>query len=129
MVNGEDGASGGIVECRVSARKNSYDHPRCFASKARGDDKSGKPQECYDFVVTRTDGTGIRFHPSLNSPKFPMYELQPHRDEVLPPKGGPGGSSGAGAYKGFKELDRLTEGRFDSQRGANLLPKKLEYRE
>ena len=118
VVNGRDGDSGGLIQCDVSVRRNSYDHQRCFASKARGDANSGKRQEHYDFAVTRKDGTGIRFHPNLTSSKFPMYDLEPHRHQVLNPIGGPGGTDGPGAYKYFKEVDMEREGRFDSQRGG-----------
>jgi hypothetical protein len=130
VVNGMEGSSGGLLECVVSSRPQSYSHPRCYA--ARNGQQSlgpaaGEHKGDYDFVVYRADGTAIRFHPEWSKKKFAMYELVPHEEQVPAPRRGPGMSWGSGTYAHYKVLDKLRDGEFDSQKGCYMPPPREGY--
>ena len=130
VVNGSAGCSGGLDRCVVARRPNSYSHKRCYAARAgqqHGQARAGEHQAEYDFVVYRTDGTALRFHPDWNKRTFPLYELSPHAASVRAPGQGCGGSWGRGCYKHYKELDKTGDGEFDSQQGSHMPPKQTGY--
>ena len=129
VVNGSAGRSGGLDRCVVARRPNSYSHKRCYAARAGqqlGPQKAGQHEAHYDFVVFRADGSAVRFHPEWTKPEFPIYELTPHEAPVRPPPTGWGGKGG-GWHKHFRDLDKMGDGKFDSQRGSLMLPNRTGY--
>ena len=115
--------SRGIVRCEFRPCPNSYDHKR----HAKGVDRGGAQTirlPVWDFVLIRDDGSGIRVHPEWSSPKFSLYEVEPHWGPVQPPGAGLGKSAGRGTYAYYKRLHaQPISGRFDATKGAGLQPR------
>ena len=109
-----------------------YDHARLHAAVALGtvfDDfreeapyegeRRKAPVPVWDFVVTRVDGTRIRFHPQLKNKKIGMSDwLMPmERDGPL---AGPGKSDGKGTFRRMQETNYPETGRAN---GRPAVPK------
>ena len=107
VVQGPEGRSRGLVGCDVWPRPNSYDHLRQRVL--------GSPHKlpCWDFVLHRDDGTGIRLHPRRTANKVETFEVAGHPEPVQTPWNGLGRSDGPGTVRWYKTIDRGTPVRFD----------------
>jgi hypothetical protein len=100
-----------------------YDHARLHAAVALGtvfDDfreeapyegeRRKAPVPVWDFVVTRKDGTRIRFHPQLKNKKIGMSDLRTPMERDGP-MAGPGKSDGKGTFRRMQETNYPETGR------------------
>ena len=103
-VVGPDG-SGGLEACRFESRPNSYDHARHHAGQGKTDTKL----RVWDFVLIRSDGTGVRLHPEWSKNRFASFAPEGHEEEIPIPWAGLGKSDGPGTYRAYKEIgcDRM----------------------
>jgi hypothetical protein len=92
----------GVVQITCEPLVNSYSHSQHHATEeGQGRALEGKAP-IWDFVVTREDGTKVRFHPEYTKSKIqvtPMSAAPPS----LPPRAGLGKSDGRGTFKGYKQ--------------------------
>ena len=101
----------GVVRITCAPILGSYDHKRWHAARHLGRpyaDDAAVP--VWDFFVTRTDGTTVRFHTSYTNNKVEMAKVsddQMAREMSKPPKRGKGKSDGRGTYR------RKTQGNYD----------------
>ncbi len=101
LVQGEGGHARGLTGCEFSPRPNSYDHKRHHALGAGG---GTLKLPIWDFVLWRSDGTGIRLHPQWSTFKVEFFRVEGHEAMVQPPQQGLGKSAGRGTYKYYKNL-------------------------
>ena len=89
----------GIVDIGVEAIDGSYDHKRRHAARQLGKPFADQaPVPVWDFVVTRVDGTSVRFHTSQTTNKVDIHEVgRPFETEG--PAAGKGKTDGRGTYK------------------------------
>ena len=112
-----DGGSRGIIGCEVAIRPGSYDHKRHHKWKTQNDtsrDKTCFP--CWDFVIHREDGTGIRLHPNWSNPKVESFALEGFPQQQQPPAQGPGSSEGPGTYARYKMAGVTKVLKFDASK-------------
>ena len=109
-----------------------YDHARLHAAVALGEvfddfreeapyegERRKAPVPVWDFVVTRKDGTRIRFHPQLKNKKIGMADwLTPMERDG--PTAGPGQSDGKGTFRRMQETNYPETGRAN---GRPAVPK------
>ena len=110
LVFGADAALG-VVRITCEPVEGSYDHKRCHAARHIGR-PFGKDADVpvWDFFVTRTDATIVRFHTNYNDNKVQVAKVggpQAIHELPKPPTKGKGKSDGRGTYK------RLTQGNYD----------------
>ena len=101
----------GVVRITCAPVLGSYDHKRWHAARLLGRpyaEDAAVP--VWDFFVTRTDGTTVRFHTSYTNNKVEMKKVsedQAMEELPKPPKKGKGKSDGRGTYR------RTTQGNYD----------------
>ena len=117
VVTGPDGRSRGLLSCWVAIRPNSYDNARHEQLKDKGAQRKDK-LPCWDFLLIREGGTGVRLHPSWDSNKVKAYAIEGEAEPVEPPHGIPGGTWGPGTYHYFKTLGVSKTYRFDHNKCA-----------
>ena len=111
----------GITGICCMAMHGSYDHARRNAARELGvvfDNWSGRlgrweaaaPVPVWDFVVTRLDGTRVRFHPSLTNSRIGISDFAApfERDG---PQAGPGKSDGRGTFRRMEASNYHETGR------------------
>ena len=102
----------GVVRITCAPVLGSYDHKRWHAALHLGRPYAEDATvPVWDFVVTRTDGTAVRFHTSYTSKKVEVAKVRedPAAHELpKPPKNGKGRSDGRGTYR------RQTRGNYDN---------------
>ena len=77
------------------------------------------PVPVWDFVVTRVDGSRIRFHPQLKNKKIGMSDLRTPMERDGP-MAGPGKSDGKGTFRRMQETNYPETGRASTwQRAAH----------
>ena len=103
----------GLVRCEFSPRPNSYDHKTHHAMKQLGIDYNGPQLRIMDFVLWRTDRTGIRLHPQWSKTWIETYDVEGHPVQVSCPSKGPGTSDGPGTYRFFKNVGTKEQMRYD----------------
>ena len=112
-----------------------YDHARLHAAKELRivfDDfrdeapyegpRRAAPVPIWDFIITRVDGTRIRFHPQLKTKKIGMsdWEMPMERDGPL---AGPGKSDGKGTFRRMQQSNYPETGRARTwERGRPTVP-------
>lgn len=95
-VNGPEGRSGGILECRFAVRPGSYDHKR----QVQAPGKTCR-LPVWDFVLVRADQTQLRLHPNWQGTKVPCLESSLPIPETQLPRAGLGRSDGRGTFQGM----------------------------
>ena len=101
----------GVVRITCEPVPGSYDHKRSHAARHLG--RPYGPEAVvpvWDFFVTRTDGSTVRFHTNYRNNKVEVAKVSGGRaTEELPkpPRKGPGKSDGPGTYR------RQTQGNYD----------------
>ena len=70
----------------------------------------------WDFVLIRSDQSGVRLHPQWSTPKVESYAGEGHAQEVEIPQRGLGESDGPGTYKHFKTEGSQRTLRFDARK-------------
>ncbi len=89
----------GIARFGLCGFPDTYDHKRHTAAT-----RAGRPQkpdlQVWDFIVVRTDNTGVACHPDLKSRKVGIRDLTVWPTSA-PPAAGRGGSDGHGTFRGF----------------------------
>ena len=95
----------GLEQISCSVMRGSYDHKRQHSARAEGAPfPQDAPTQIWDFVVRRTDGHVIRFHPQQTSKKVEISRIC-HLEASYPmdpPKAGKGMSDGPGTFSRFK---------------------------
>jgi hypothetical protein len=117
VVKGAGGNNEGLTGCSFCVRPNSYDHMRHAAAVAAGTQEGPtvtKPM--WDFVIHRSDGTGIRLHPNWSNTKVMTFEVAGHAAPVQPPRGGLGGTDGPGTFRRYREIANQQTLRFQATR-------------
>ena len=101
--------SRGLVGCRLQ-KTDRYDHKRHHAK--------GYPEMLFvwDFVLVCEDGTQVFIHPNYSNTKIEFYRGVPEQDHELP-RTGPGGTSGPGTFKYFKNKQTQATLRFKATSG------------
>ena len=112
VVIGPNENNRGLVACSVAPRPNSYDHARQKMLKDAGKECPYK-LPCWDFVLHRADGTGIRLHPRRTQTAVEVFVAEGHASEVQPPRRGLGASDGRGTFRWYKDWDQRPALRFD----------------
>ena len=91
----------GIIGICCKPIEGAYDHKRRHAARLLGhpvyDDAA--PVPIWDFVVTRVDGSGIRFHVSQTNRKVELIDVADLDYETEGPRKGKGKSDGKGTYR------------------------------
>ena len=98
---------GGVVSVTCEPLKDSYDHKRHHAAKEAGRPyPADAPVPVWDFVVTRFDGSAVRFHTSQTKNKVEIASVMARpnypTNDMAPPKGR-GESTGRGCYCHYKK--------------------------
>ena len=118
VVNGFEGRSRGLVGCSLAIRPGSYDHKRHhMLIETATNSKQRLP--CWDFVLHRADGSGIRLHPQYKGTVVETIEELGHAEEwavTVPPSKGLGRSDGRGTYKKYKDIGITEKMRFDASK-------------
>ena len=117
VVNGFEGRSRGLVGCSLAIRPGSYDHKRHnMLINTATNSKQRLP--CWDFVLHRADGSGIRLHPPYRGNVVETIEELGHAEALavvtVPPRRGLGRSDGPGTYKKYKDVGITEKMRFDA---------------
>ena len=117
VVNGFEGRSRGLVGCSLAIRPGSYDHKRHnMLINTATNSKQRLP--CWDFVLHRADGGGIRLHPQYKGTVVETIEEPGHAEALavvtVPPRRGLGRSDGPGTYKKYKDIGITEKMRFDA---------------
>ena len=103
----------GIVGIRCQPIHGSYDHSRRHVAKElRYPDYGSVPVPIWDVVVTRSDGTAVRFHPSQTSRKISIMDFA-ELFETEGPENGKGQSDGPGTYR------RMLQGSYHERGGSS----------
>ena len=106
----------GLTSCWVEPRPNSYDHKRHYMYKKYSYQSSGR-LPIWNFVITRTDGTKIRLHPSFKKTNTEVFEPAEGTPRWVPaPMNGIGKSDGHGTFKSFQQLQTTGRLRFDPEK-------------
>jgi hypothetical protein len=94
--------SRGLISCRLD-KLDVLDNQRNTAEIRAGRATRQNPAYLYtwDFVVVRDDGTQVWMHPTWSNTKIQVSSTAPARDHEVP-RSGPGGTSGPGTFKHFK---------------------------
>ena len=101
----EDGdRSRGLVACEIRWRPGSYDHKRHHEKRLAERPEEHITLPVWDFVLIRSDQSGVRLHPQWSTPKVETYAVEGHETEVRIPTRGVGESDGPGTYKHFKVI-------------------------
>ena len=119
VVNGFEGRSRGLVGCSLAIRPGSYDHKRHnMLIETATNSKQRLP--CWDFVLHRADGSGIRLHPPYRGNVVEAIEEPGHAEALavvtVPPRRGLGRSDGPGTYKKYKDIGLTEKMRFDASK-------------
>ena len=100
-----------VVRITCGPVAGSYDHKRWNAARMLGLPYDGDASvPVWDFGVTRSDGTTVRFHTNLNNNKVEVAMVDGASANLVlpqPPRAGKGRSDGPGTYK------RQTRGNYD----------------
>ena len=100
-----------VVRITCGPVAGSYDHKRWNAARMLGLPYDGDASvPVWDFFVTRSDGTTVRFHTNLNNNKVEVAMVDGASANLVlpqPPRAGKGRSDGPGTYK------RQTRGNYD----------------
>ena len=108
----EDGdRSRGLVGCEFRRRTGSYDHSRQVQLHPL------HPAQllCWDFVLTRSDGTAVRLHPEWSTTHVPSFEVEDNEETQIP-RNGLGMSDGRGTFKYYKEVGQARMLKFGRRR-------------
>ena len=91
-------------------RTGSCDHKRQVQ-------QPGHPAQlrCWDFVLTRSDGTAVRLHPEWSTTKVPTFEVEGHVETQIP-RNGLGMSDGRGTFKYYKGVGKARTLKFGRRR-------------
>ena len=79
----------------------------------RGEVQQMLKKPVWDFVLFRTDGSGLRMHPSWSERKVVCWPVEAHACRVEPPPAGLGRSAGRGTFRAYAFMDCKLELRFD----------------
>ncbi len=116
VVNGPEGRSGGLTECLLARRPNSYDHKRHNQLKHEARPQRDVRLRVWDFRLVRADGTSIRLHPQWSTPVVDICKGAGHEEDVAPPHSGLGESDGPGTFRYYREVGIEKKVRFDKQK-------------
>ena len=110
---GDHTHGGGVASITFQYLRHSYDHKREHAAQEElRPYADGAPVPIWEFVVKRSNGTAMRFHPDQKGKKFGMSKF-----ENAPPSEGPargrGLSDGPGTYRRFINYSWDEHGVFD----------------
>ena len=98
----------GVVRIICQPVLGSYDHKRWHVAlhlgRPYGEDAL---VPVWDFVITRTDGTMVRFHTNYSNNKVEVAKVCATKELPKPPRKGKGRSDGRGTYR------RIAEGNYD----------------
>ena len=90
----------GVVRITCAPVIGSYDHKRWHAALHIGRPYGeGAAVPVWDFFVTRTNGTMVRFHTNYSNNKVEVADLMDPRGLPGPPRKGKGRSDGPGTYR------------------------------
>ena len=101
-----------LRECSLRVRPNSYDVARHYHITAQERRSADVQLPVWDFVVSRSDGTALRLHPSWSNRRVKVFPVEGHELPVIPM--GLGQSEGAGTFRRYLQQDMVKEVRFDS---------------
>ena len=104
----------GIASCACSlqVRPNSYDVARHYRISGEERRRSEVQLLVWDFVVSRSDGTALRLHPTWSNRKVQVFPVMGHDLPVMPK--GLGKSEGPGTFRRYLQQDMVKEVRFDA---------------
>ena len=102
-----------LRECSLQVRPNSYDVARHYHIERQERRCADVQLPVWDFVVSRSDGTALRLHPSWSDRRVKVFLVIGHEVLVIP-IGGLGKSEGSGTFKRYLQQDMVKEVRFDS---------------
>ena len=102
-----------LRECSLQVRPNSYDVARHYHIEKEESRSAEVQLPVWDFVVSRSDGTALRLHPSWSNRRVKVFLVVGHEKLVIP-IAGLGKSEGSGTFKRYLQQDMVKEVRFDS---------------
>ena len=103
-----------LVGCCLAVRPGSYDVKRHYHDRIEsGETQQMMKKPVWDFVLFRTDGSGLRMHPSWSERKVVCWPVEAHACRVEPPPAGLGRSAGRGTFRAYAFMDCKLELRFD----------------
>ena len=76
-----------------------------------------RPLRIWHFVFYREDGTTVALHPQWSSTKVEFFIGEQDTDWELP-RSGPGGTSGPGTFRYFKDKNVSAHLKFDAKKYA-----------
>ncbi len=90
----------GVVRISCAPVPGSYDHKRHHAARHAGRPyEEDAPAPVWDFFLTRSDGTSVRFHTNYSNNKVEVANLSDPPPLPGPPEAGRGKSDGRGTYR------------------------------
>jgi len=108
LLLGENGQE--VTRMVCAPLPHSYDHKRHHAARVVGKPYlKGAPVPVWDFVVYRSDGKCVRFHPNQTQKKIQITAVAGSYP-TAPPRPGPGLSEGPGTYRRFLSETYLPPG-------------------
>ena len=103
-----------VRACSIEIRQNSYDVARHYHIEAQERRSADVQLPVWDFVVSRSDGTALRLHPSWTNRRVKVFPVEGHELLVVPQ--GLGKSEGPGTFTRYLKQDMVKEVRFDAAR-------------
>ena len=106
----------GLIRCELSVRRNSYDIERHWHKRTElGVQEQPVKLPVWDFCLYRSDGTGLRLHPTRTNGIVNVFPLDGDPEPVVP-RNGLGQCEGAGTLDRYLNLGRLRILRFDQNK-------------
>ena len=102
-----------LRECSLQVRPNSYDVARHYHIEAQERRSADVQLPVWDFVVSRSDGTALRLHPSWSNRRAKVFLVKGHELLVMPILG-LGKSEGSGTFGRYLLHNMVKEVRFDA---------------
>ena len=107
----------GLQACEFSIRAGSYDIGRHYHNREQLRMRVQRIRlPVWDFVLFRSDGTGVRLHPHWGDRKVDVFDLGGHPFPVEPSWRGLGQSLGPGTFQDTITKDRQRVVRFDARK-------------
>ena len=90
---------------RFKFGQNSYDVARHYHITAQESRSADVQLPVWDFVVSRSDGSAVRLHPSWSNRRVKVFPVEGHELLVIPM--GLGQSEGAGTFRRYVQQDMV----------------------